>query len=260
MQDRYAGDIGDYVKMAFLRELERQGACKLLGVAWYRVPSEDGTEDGRYTQYLSAPGYWRHFCARTFDKLKGVVGARRSVARLQRTGLLRNVRFHEAAIDARKCGYGSRREARRRWFNGVAWTLRSCDLVFADPDNGIEPEKFDHEDVKAHKSATFPELRKLARAGRALLVYHHQARRKGGHLREIDALHRRLRANQLRPNGTLRIGPWSPRLLILVNATRAQIETAREFARHWGKEVLWFPAHARAANRRLPRGLKRTRP
>jgi len=111
----------------------------------------------------------------------------------------------------------------------------------ADPDNGIEPEKFDHEGIKAHKSATFTELRKLARRGRALLIYHHQTRRKGGHLREIDAIHRRLRANQLRPNGTLRIGPWSPRLLILVNATRAQIETARKFARRWAKEVLWFP-------------------
>ena len=55
MQDRYAGDIGDYGKIALLRELQSQGLS--VAVNWYLVePLEsekkaDGTykqEDGKY--------------------------------------------------------------------------------------------------------------------------------------------------------------------------------------------------------------------
>ena len=35
MQDRYAGDVGDYGKIALLRFLQAQGFS--IGVNWYRV-------------------------------------------------------------------------------------------------------------------------------------------------------------------------------------------------------------------------------
>ena len=44
MQDRYAGDIGDFVKLGLLRALS--SGCK-LGIAWYRFPDEDHNGDER---------------------------------------------------------------------------------------------------------------------------------------------------------------------------------------------------------------------
>ncbi|MCR5092882.1 MAG: hypothetical protein K6B72_02810 [Lachnospiraceae bacterium] len=39
MQDRYAGDIGDYGKIALLKYLQMHGFS--VGVNWYRVPVLD---------------------------------------------------------------------------------------------------------------------------------------------------------------------------------------------------------------------------
>ena len=50
MQDRYAGDIGDYGKIGLLKALQTQGLS--VGVNWYRVEpmDTDKQEDGTYKQ------------------------------------------------------------------------------------------------------------------------------------------------------------------------------------------------------------------
>ena len=50
MQDRYAGDVGDFGKFALLRAL-----CggRSLGVCWYRTDAaEEKNNDGRHLDYL----------------------------------------------------------------------------------------------------------------------------------------------------------------------------------------------------------------
>jgi hypothetical protein len=56
MQDRYVGDIGDYVKLAILRAL--MPGCS-LGVAWWLYPDEAHNGDGRHISYLKRPDLWR---------------------------------------------------------------------------------------------------------------------------------------------------------------------------------------------------------
>ena len=45
-----------------------------------------------------------------------------------------------------------RRQTRGQWFQTVLATLCAADLVFADPDNGLEPAGFSHGSAKAGKS------------------------------------------------------------------------------------------------------------
>ena len=52
MQDRYVGDMGDYVKLAILRALM---PGERLGVAWWRFPDEVHNADGRHVGYLRKP-------------------------------------------------------------------------------------------------------------------------------------------------------------------------------------------------------------
>ena len=47
MQNRYAGDIGDYGKLGLLRSLSRTGLR--IGVNWYLTPDEDRNGDGRHS-------------------------------------------------------------------------------------------------------------------------------------------------------------------------------------------------------------------
>ena len=50
MQDRYVGDIGDFVKYGLLRAIRGE---KSLGVVWYLRPNDGPVGDGRHTAYLS---------------------------------------------------------------------------------------------------------------------------------------------------------------------------------------------------------------
>jgi hypothetical protein len=162
MQDRYAGDVGDFGKLALLRALSPD---RKLGVCWYLCTGEgEANNDGAHVKYLEQPDRFRALAPDVFDALGKVVNAKRSVAALESSGLLTAV-FHRTPVP--------RGSARGAWFTELSKAVDGCDLVFADPDNGIA-------DKVTPKHIGFDEIRALRRDGRALLVYHHQTRLKGG--------------------------------------------------------------------------------
>lgn len=54
VQDRYASDLGDYLKFGLLRRLAPPGglASPRLGVVWYRSADETHNADGKHITYL----------------------------------------------------------------------------------------------------------------------------------------------------------------------------------------------------------------
>jgi len=111
-----------------------------------------------------------------------------------------------------------RLDQRRQWFETVQHTLAEADLVFLDPDNGLEPAGHSPGSAKAGKSILLSELRALATPGRCLIVYHHQTRRQGGHHAEIEHWADRLRECGFTTVGALRAKPYSPRVFFLLDA------------------------------------------
>ena len=94
MQDRYAGDLGDYLKFGLLRWLAPPGApaSPRLGVVWYRTADETHNPDGKHITYLD-PGHWssghfRDLDRDLYDRLAHAIYTERSVARLAAAGLL----------------------------------------------------------------------------------------------------------------------------------------------------------------------------
>jgi hypothetical protein len=87
MQNRYVGDIGDYLKLSILRTLS---PGYRLGVAWWLFPDEAHNGDGRHVGYLNRPDQWRHFDPKLFDALRRVVSSGQ-----------RNVRALQASPDTR---------------------------------------------------------------------------------------------------------------------------------------------------------------
>lgn len=134
MQNRYVGDIGDYLKLGILRALS---PGHRLGVAWWLHPDEDHNKDGRHIGYLQRPDEWRHFAPPLFDALAEIVAAnQRDVAALEATDLLRGAIFASGMIPSYRPIAG-RRRSRQEWFAGIRRKLLGCDLVFVDPDNGL---------------------------------------------------------------------------------------------------------------------------
>ena len=188
MQDAYVGDIGDFAKYGLLRAICGQ---RRLGVAWYLHPSPKQTAgqhvgDGRHTKYLSDSESWRGLDPQLFETLGGLVrGAKRSIEAIEDSGLLGEAVFANELLDIRNVPLADRAPWRERWFQGVRRKLEECDLVFADPDNGIcLDERFRRTQQVSAKSVPVTEVEQLA-DGRPAVIYHHNTRFRGGHRKEI---------------------------------------------------------------------------
>jgi hypothetical protein len=243
MQDRYAGDFGDYVKLALLRALTSGAAdsdmCPKLGVIWWLVRNKEDNNDGRHTRYLDRPNCWRQYDPILFDCLRGMMGSEaRSVEQIERLGLFNGCKFFSEpvphSIDIR-----DRRVEREQWVERARTAIATCDIVFLDPDNGIAPLTYSVTRKTARKSVTIEELKAIGGA-RPLVVYHHQTRRKGGHQEEIGYLANRLKHEGFSGVGALRSSSFSPRVFFLLNGLEWMRGRAEKFALNWNG-VKWIP-------------------
>lgn len=176
MQDRYAGDVGDFGKLGLLRHLcgeTAQDSHPRLkpGVIWYRVTDETHNGDGRHTSYLKRnPRNDRRFraCDETvYDALAAVVGSnRRTVAALERADLLPNAVYWDAVISTPRGG----------WFDRALKAMAGCDVVFVDPDNGIECADLRDTQARSCKFVFRSEIQSLVLQGKSVVVYHHTGR------------------------------------------------------------------------------------
>lgn len=208
MQNRYVGDIGDYVKLAILRAL---APGRRLGIAWWLFPDETHNKDSRHIDYLARPDQWRRFDPPLFDGLKAIIQRGERQVRALEPLLPFDTVFCADVIPCVERPPERRPVERLRWLAQVSQGLDKADLVFLDPDNGIAPETLGKMRRSAGKSVFAEEVAALRRPGRSIVLYHHQTRRKGGHVEELRHVGTRLCAAGLDVAGALRASPWSPR-------------------------------------------------
>lgn len=225
MQNRYAGDAGDYVKLALLRALS---PGLRLGVAWYLYPDERHNSDGRHTAYLSQPGIWRHLDPQLFDGLREVISGRRSVTALQALGLL-DATYAGEPLQQRTESCSLRSSSRAAWFDRQLCLLHGCELVFADPDNGLTDNN-----PSRRSSLTFGKQLPLQEAlalaeRRSAVIYHHNSRFKGGHDAEVDHWRRLLRCQTI----AVRANAYSCRTFLILNPTPQLAQRAEAFCARW---------------------------
>ena len=131
MKNQYFGDINDYRKYGLLRMLQTTGDDKLL-VAWMLTP-DDGSPDGGFRKYLQHPGTWMRYDPQLFTGLAGLLRAPSipEVSLIERSTLLPRMAYYSVVVpDAAK--------ERDAWQQGLLGAAHDADLVFIDPDNGIE--------------------------------------------------------------------------------------------------------------------------
>ena len=232
MQNRYVGDIGDYAKYSLLRALSH--GCK-LGVSWYLFPNEE-TGDGGHVGYLLRPDKWRAPDPEAFDTLRMIIGnillkkQERSVAAIEQSGLLPAATFWSGVVVCQGCKNPEKAPWRRRWLQDSLECLRDCDIVFADPDNGLrERTKFSPGQRRSGKSICEDEALSLAANGRPVVVYHHNTKRRGGHGAEVRYWQGRL------GGGTCAVR-WrciSPRTFFILNCTEELRGRAEQWCERW---------------------------
>lgn len=167
MQDRYAGDIGDYGKFALLRALAAQGLS--IGVNWYLVETpvqELAANDGGklIPDHLAAcdPG----LAEALLDVSRGPA---RSVRALEGKCLVPGARYFSDHVPV---------EHRPTWHARALSALAGADLVFLDPDNGFLVRSVGRRSAKSPKYALYEEVADYVARGQSVVVYNHRSRKR----------------------------------------------------------------------------------
>lgn len=166
MKNQYFGDVGDYVKYAVLRRIE---ALPLrLGVIWMLTPDDQSSDGGR-RGYLEFPERNRPLDPPLFDALRsweeeGV----RGVHAIEQSGLLAATFFSEEFPDDASGRAATMARAVER--------IEGADVVFLDPDNGLQIKSCRYGASRSSKFVFWNELRTLWERGHSIVVYQHLTR------------------------------------------------------------------------------------
>ena len=172
MQDRYAGDIGDYGKIGLLKALQAQGLS--IGVNWYLVEpmdterKSDGTykqEDGKYL----IPEKLQVCDTLLAEKLTKIAKSdHRSIRSLEQGNFILNARYYSEPVSV---------AGREEWHKKALDLLNDLDIVFVDPDNGMLVKSVGKKSVKSVKYTFYEEVRDYVRRGQSVLIYNHRSRK-----------------------------------------------------------------------------------
>ena len=172
MQDRYAGDIGDFGKIGLLKALQAQGLS--IGVNWYLVEpmdterKSDGTykqEDGKYL----IPEKLQVCDTLLDEKLTKIAKSdHRSIRSLEQGNFILNARYYSEPVSV---------AGREEWHKKALDLLNDLDIVFVDPDNGMLVKSVGKKSVKSVKYTFYEEVRDYVRRGQSVLIYNHRSRK-----------------------------------------------------------------------------------
>lgn len=230
MKHKYFGDVNDFRKYGLLRMLI--GTTDLrLGVCWMLTEADD-RKDGRLREYLEKPDENRLRDPDLFDALKALDGTEpvSRMAGFEQSGLLSNARFHSEILQ--DCA-----TQRSEYFERCTNNLAGCDLVFFDPDNGLEVQSIRPGHKNSCKYLFMEEVVQFFESGASVLIYQHFCRReRTAYIAErVSGLRQRL------PQVTL-FSFKTPHVVFLLAARPEHSERFRQqrgsIASQWGKDEI----------------------
>ncbi len=172
MKNQYVGDIGDYGKYSLLRAFSDAGIK--IGVNWY-LTDDDGSTDGKFKDYLKKDKF-RKYDPVVYDALKQIdESGNRTVEAVQNINIVPGAIFFTEPL----CSKGTpkeRAEKRYKWLSDSLWALSGTDLVFLDPDNGLQV-KDDPSARGAEKYVLPREVKEYWNSYHNVVYYCHRGRR-----------------------------------------------------------------------------------
>ena len=184
MQNRYAGDVGDFGKLGLLRAIEKHGLK--VGINWYLVDNESHNADGKHTGYLNSNKF--DFCDDELrEKLRKIIDSNiRSVKQLEDSTLLQDAIYYHETIQTPKA---AGKTFRQNWHLSAFNVLSPCDIIFLDPDNGLLPKSKSKARKDSIKYVFENEILDYYKSGHSVVFYNHRTREQvDAYLKRFDKL------------------------------------------------------------------------
>ena len=166
MKNQYFGDVNDYIKYGLLRAIMSDGAGTLL-IAWMLTP-DDSSQHGRRRSYLEDSDNWKPYDPPLFEGLISLLRTEQhpSVTLIEGSDLLPRASYYSCVVP------DTRRE-RNEWRGSLFSAAQNVDLIFLDPDNGIEVPSKPIGYKGSSKYVMWYEIKQLWDSGKSLMIYQH---------------------------------------------------------------------------------------
>lgn len=177
MQNRYVADVGNLGKYGLLRYITKTNLS--LGINWYLVPDENNNEDGKYISYLEKNDYSQCDEELYYIMKKIINEDRRNIDSIQESDIFpANTLFNKELLDYHKeTDWNHRNELRNNWHHRALEKLCSSDIVFLDPDNGLQVKSTSLTSEKGNKYIGYKELEDYYNLGLSIIFYNHRERK-----------------------------------------------------------------------------------
>jgi hypothetical protein len=222
MRVRDIGGIGDFGKFALLRHLMKD---RRLAVCWYLTGESDETKNReRHFDYLKRPADFRHLAPDVFDQLVEFIRDSGAIVdpltALRMSGILGNAGFFRKEVPKRE-------SLRQLWVDGLVNSVSGANLVFLDPDNGIQGKRL------TNRHVALAEIAALRLQDRALIIGHQQSGRKS----EVKFLADRMRSLGCDPVEIIRLRLVTSSFYVVADHDPAMTELIATFVRKWGNWI-----------------------
>ena len=164
MKNQYVGDNGDFTKMGLLRYIMAETNLS-LGVNWYLTP-DDNKNDGNIKLFKNnIPDTVLYNILKNAEKNISVLES-----------LLQGAKFHNCLLDFTNSKFN--RNTRDFWHKKSLEYLKSCDIVFLDPDNGLETDNISpYSNKNGNKYVTYNEVADYFNKNNStVIIYQHKTR------------------------------------------------------------------------------------
>jgi hypothetical protein len=182
VRHNFVNDIGDYAKYTLLRALYTNGQATIrLGVIWYLTDHAERNGDGRKRAHLSEDG-WGNLDPDLLKTMRLIESNLRSqdelnVRLIEASGILPpDTAYFSEAVPRVQRNSHQRVSARAAWFSRAQTAVAHCNLVFLDPDNGLEVQSVPVTSPLASKYATVSEIAALLENSAGVVLYQHGSR------------------------------------------------------------------------------------
>ena len=229
MKNQYFGDINDYRKYGLLRTLAGGGKLHTT-ICWMLTPDDHRT-DGLLTSYIEDPTQWRHFDPELFDILKSCISqpSNRLVDWAEANQVIPAANYYPKILP-------SPTNERQQYFNELWEVAAGQDLIFFDPDNGIEVKSVPVGTKRSNKYLYWNELADAFARGHSFLVYQHFIRLKHEIFisQKIDHIFEKMPVSLVLAFSTAQV-----LFLLIPQAEQEKYfkEKSAEIGEKWGKQI-----------------------
>jgi hypothetical protein len=166
MKEQYFGDVNDYRKFGLLRIICQNSWLRPL-IVWMLTENDD-SKNGNKRGYLEEENAWKHFDSELFAYLKEKLDKERAPntniieesSLLPGTGFFRN-KIHDQI------------HQRTRWQSSLFMEAAKYEMVFFDPDNGIEIKSKPIGRKYSSKYVYWFEIEEIWKQKKSILIYQH---------------------------------------------------------------------------------------